>query len=209
MALTTGLRKLVVTTHVASSVGWFGSVAAFFALAIAGVVSRDVDTVRAAFVAMNLIGQFIIVPLGLAALATGLLVSWATPWGLFRYYWVSTKLTLTVGAVVLLLLHQFMAVAAAARRVALTPPGSVPPTGRLGTQLVVDSGLALVVLAITTVLSIYKPWGRTRRGRRLASSSMAEEPLTGSLKIFVAVLVALVALFLAVHLAGGGMGRHV
>lgn len=208
MTLTPGLRKLVLTTHVASSVGWFGTVAAFFVLAIAGVVSHDVDTVRAAFVAMNLIGQFIIVPLGLAALATGLLVSWATPWGLFRYYWVSTKLVLTVGAVVLLLLHQFMAVAAAARQVAVTLPGSVPPTGRLGTQLVVDSGLALVVLTITTVLSIYKPWGQTRRGRSLASPSVAEEPLTGRLKLFFALLLALAAIFVAVHLAGGGMGRH-
>jgi hypothetical protein len=168
MALTPGLRKLAVTAHVMSSVGWFGAVAAFLALAIAGVSFDDVDTVRGSFVAMNLIGEFVIVPLGIAALGTGLLVSLPTQWGLLRYYWVTVKLVLTIGATILLLVHQFTAVATAARRVVLAPAGTRPAVEQLGNQLIVDSGLALAVLTVTTVLSIYKPWGRTRHGRRVA-----------------------------------------
>ena len=41
MAMTPGLRKVALTTHVTSSVGWIGAVAAFLALAIAGVGSQD------------------------------------------------------------------------------------------------------------------------------------------------------------------------
>jgi hypothetical protein len=37
---------------------------------------------------MELTGWFVIVPLALAALLTGLVMSLITPWGLFRHYWV-------------------------------------------------------------------------------------------------------------------------
>lgn len=41
MALTTRLRKLALTAHVVSSVGWLGAVTAFLALSIAGLTSKD------------------------------------------------------------------------------------------------------------------------------------------------------------------------
>src|SRR5258708_3540597 len=117
MRMSPGIRKFALTAHVTSSVGWLGAVAAFLVLSIAGLTSRDAETVRGAYLAMNLIGEFIIVPLGIAALLTGIVQSLGTPWGLFRYYWVLMKLVLTVGATFLLLLHQFTAVAEAAKRV--------------------------------------------------------------------------------------------
>src|SRR5712691_5373000 len=108
--MTPALRKLSFTAHVTSSVGWLGAVASFLVLSIAGLTSQDAETVRGAYLAMNLLGQFIIVPLSLAALLTGLVQSLGTHWGLFRHYWVLVKLTLTIGATLLLLLHQFTAV---------------------------------------------------------------------------------------------------
>ena len=116
---------------------------------------------------MNVVGQFVIVPLSIASLSTGLLVSLGSPWGLFRYHWVVMKLLLTVAATILLLLHQFTAVSSAAERVVQQHSGVLPTVGSLATQLIVDAGLGLLVLLVTTVLSIYKPWGRTRHGRRV------------------------------------------
>ena len=52
---------------------------------------------------MDLTARFVIVPLAFAALLTGLIQSLGTPWGLFRHYWVLTKLLLTVFATVVLL----------------------------------------------------------------------------------------------------------
>ena len=49
-----------------------GAVAAFLALAIAGLSSQNHQAARAAYVAMDLIGWFVIVPCSLAALLTGL-----------------------------------------------------------------------------------------------------------------------------------------
>ena len=66
MAITSGLRKFALTTHVTSSVGWLGAVGAFLALAIAGVGSEDAQIVRAAYLAMHLTTWFVIVPLCLS-----------------------------------------------------------------------------------------------------------------------------------------------
>ena len=119
-----GLRKAMLTAHVVLSVGWLGAVVAFLVLSIAGLRSHDADMVRSAYLAMNLLGEFIIVPLSFAALLTGLVQSLGTQWGLFRHYWVLVKLTLTFGATALLLLHQFTAVAEAMRRVLGAAPGT-------------------------------------------------------------------------------------
>lgn len=157
--MTPSLRKLNLTAHVVSSVGFLGAVASFLVLSVAGLTSRDVETVRGAYTAMNLIGLFAIVPLCLAALLTGIVQSLGTEWGLLRHYWVLVKFMLTIGATILLLLHQFTAVAGAAKVVSGTFVETLPRL--LGTQLVVDAGLAIVVLLICTILSMYKPWGLT------------------------------------------------
>ena len=105
MAMTPSLRKFALTMHVTSSVGWLGAVGAFLALAIAGLGSQDLQIVRAAYLAMHLITWFVIVPLSLAALSTGIVQSLGTTWGLFDHYWVGTKLLLTVLATAILLVH--------------------------------------------------------------------------------------------------------
>jgi hypothetical protein len=161
-----GLRKLSLAAHVVTSVGWLGAVAAFLVLGVLGLTHGDATMVRGAYLAMNVLGESLIVPLGLLALATGLVQSLGTSWGLFQYRWVVMKLVLTLGATALLLLHQFTAVEAAARRAAAAGAGAMPDVGPLGRQLVLDAGLAVFVLLVITTLSIYKPWGRTRFGRR-------------------------------------------
>lgn len=206
--MTPALRKLNLTTHVTASVGWLGAVAAFLVLSIAGLASRDSGVVRSSYVAMNLIGQFIIVPLSIASLATGLVQSLGTHWGLFRHYWVATKFVLTTGATILLLLHQFTAVSGAARRVSESALGALPDVGRLGPQLVGDASLAVVTLLVTTTLSVYKPWGMTsygRRERKLEQRDDATAGLSAARKVVVAVIGLIVAGFIVLHIAGGGL----
>jgi hypothetical protein len=128
MALSPGARKLALTAHVTASVGWLGAVAAFLAVAIAGLTSDDVQVARAAYIAMNLMGWYVIVPLGAASLVTGIVQSLGTPWGLLRHWWIVIKLLLTVLAMVVLLVHMrpigFMADVAA--RTALAPTTTAP-----------------------------------------------------------------------------------
>lgn len=175
MTMSPAVRKAALTVHVTTSVGWLGAVAAFLALALVGLTSTDVLTARGAYVAAAVVTWFVIVPLCLASLVTGIVQSLGTPWGLFRHYWVVIKLALTVGATLLLLVHtqpidHLAAVAA--------------DTGAFGAdlrgmrvQLVVDAGLAVFVLLATTALATVKPRGLTRYGqRRQASGSPALRP---------------------------------
>lgn len=154
-----GVRKAALTAHVLSSLGWFGAVAAFLALAIAGIRSRDPLSVRAAYLAMDTTAWAVIVPLCIATLVTGLVQSLGTTWGLVRHYWVIAKLVLTVPASAILLLHMrpisFLADVAAARELA----GGDHRQVRV--QLIANAGAAIFVLLVTTVLSIYKPRGVT------------------------------------------------
>ncbi len=162
MIMTPGLRKGALTAHVTSSVGWLGAVAGFLALSVAGLTSQDAQLVRAAYLAMKLTAWFVIVPLCIASLLTGLVSSLGTTWGLFRHYWVVAKLLMTIPATILLLVHMqpISRMAEAAAQATL----SSTDLGRLRMQLVVEAGAALLVLLVATALSVYKPQGRTRYG---------------------------------------------
>jgi hypothetical protein len=150
------LHKFTLTAHVTVSVGWLGAVLAYLAPAVAGLATEDAQMLRAAYFAMDLIARFVIVPLSLAALTTGLVQSLGTEWGLFRYYWIVVKFVLTVAAVFVLLLHL-----PTVSRVAEMTLLSANP-GMLRVQVLVHALGGLFVLLIATVLSIYKPWGRIR-----------------------------------------------
>jgi hypothetical protein len=235
--MTPGLRKLALTAHVTFSVGWLGAAVAYLAVAIACLVSQDDQMVRSGYSTMELTGWFVIVPLSLAALLTGLVQSLGTEWGLFRYYWILVKCVLTVGALTILLLHM---PAVSRRSGGLAGGGQGPPPSLVGSMPaasrrsgvqseVLHSGGGLLVLLATTTLSVYKPWGRTRYGRReqrercdTRGGTLMSGPLTlpdpGNkatrnaiplgLKIFLAIVGVSAAVFIALHLTGGGHGSH-
>jgi hypothetical protein len=162
MIMTPGLRKLMLTVHLTFSVGWIGAVVAYLALGVSAVTSEDAQTVRAVWIAMELTGWLVIVPLAVAALLTGLVMSLGTPWGLFRHYWVVFTLVLTVFATTILLLHMptVSSIAGVARTAA-----AADLVGGFGGDLF-HAGVGLMVLLLITVLNVYKPRGVTRYGWR-------------------------------------------
>ena len=165
--MTPTLRKLLLTTHIVVSVGWLGAVACVLILAIAGLTSEDVPTVHAAYGATTVIWRFVIVPFSLTALLIGTVQAVVTPWGLLRHTWVLTKFILTLGTVLLLLLHTGSLLPAISSLATDMPTGPHPSGGHHGglppdVHLVVAAGGTLLVLLATTTLSIYKPGGRTR-----------------------------------------------
>lgn len=85
MIMTPPVRKLALTAHVTASIGWVGALVVFFAHAVAGLTSSDEQIVRAVTLAMGITAWFVILPLGLATLATGLVQALGTAWGLLRF----------------------------------------------------------------------------------------------------------------------------
>ena len=159
------LRKAVLATHVAASVGWLGAVVAYLPLAVTVLTSKNIDVVRGVYAAMDATVWYALVPLSLASLLTGLISALFTAWGLFRHYWVLFKLVLNLFATAILVgytgtIDTFTAAAA-------MPGVSVADLAEGGhpTHLAHAIG-GLLVLVSATVLAVYKPRGLTPYGIR-------------------------------------------
>ena len=163
MTLTPRLRKLALTAHVTASVGWLGAVAAVLALAIAGLTSDEPQTVRAVYIAMEATGWFVLFPLAVASLVTGVVQSLGTKWGLFRHYWVVFKLVINVFATIILLMY--MQTLGSLADMATATSGDHLDGLRSPSPLL-HAAVALVLLLVATTLAIYKPVGTTKYGRR-------------------------------------------
>ena len=224
MPLSQRFRKFALTVHVIVSASWLGAVVAYLALAVAGLTSGDGPMVRAAYLSLEVIGWFVIVPLSLATLLAGLVESLGTAWGLFRHWWVLVKFVLTTGAIIVLLQH--MPSVTHMSRIAAAQELSAGDFRELRMQLVIHAGGGLLVLLAATLLSVLKPWGLTPYGMRKqrdghksagVDSLPRPEPAVevGSRRktprwayIVGIHAVALALLFLVLHLAGGGMRHH-
>jgi hypothetical protein len=161
MIMSPGLRRFALTVHIITSVGWIGAVIAYLALGLSAVSSQDPRTVRAAWIAMEVIGWFAIVPLAIGALLTGLVMALGTRWGVFRHYWVLISLVLTILSTVVLVLH--MPTVSILAHMARDADGV--NLARLGGDLFHPS-IGLLVLLFITGLNVYKPRGLTRYGWR-------------------------------------------
>jgi hypothetical protein len=158
------VRKAALVTHVAASVGWIGAILASLILGVVGVASDDRQTVRAVYVVLEPLGSYALVPLSVAALATGLLQSLGTNWGLLRHYWVVTKLLMNLFATgVLLLYMQTLTVLADAAR---GLDGSDDLADLQSPSPAVHAAAAIALLTVALVLSVYKPRGLTAYGYR-------------------------------------------
>jgi hypothetical protein len=235
--MTRRLRKFALTAHVTFAVGWLGADAGFLALAIVGLTSQNPQMVRAAYLSMELIGLFVIVPFSFAALLSGLVLALGTQWGLLRHYWILVKFLLTIGAIVVLLVHTnaMREAASTVSDIAQTLSGlrnhfgasiAGGPFGSLQLQLLVASAAGLLVLLVNTTLGLYKPRGLTRYGRRkqqerrttpeiMADSATKAtnkeangEGISLRLKIAIAVIGLIVAVLVLLHLIGAGPGSH-
>ena len=162
MMMTRRIRKLALTVHIIFSVGWLGSVIAYLSLVIAVLSGGDTAAARSTWASMELIGWFAIIPLAIGSLLSGLVISLGTTWGLFRHYWVVTKLVLTVIATVILIVHMpAVSLQADASGAIVGHAGMGGPRSEL-----VHAGGGLLVLLATTILAVYKPFGLTWYGKR-------------------------------------------
>jgi hypothetical protein len=219
-----GLRKFSLTIHIAMAVGWIGAVSAYLVVVVAALTRDDLLTLRTAWIAMDLIGWYLIVPLALASLVTGLVMSLGTPWGLLRHYWVVVSLVLTTIATTVLLIH--MPTVSALARAASEPDVVVIGALREGLRSeLLHAGVGLLVLFVIEVLNVYKPQGMTAYGRhrvrqaavvngsaadaeaRFTWGSIARTPRWVQVVGFHVIGVAALLLII-IHLTGGSLRLH-
>ena len=206
MLMSPRLSKALLTSHITTSVGWIGAVIVFIVLGFAGLTSDDLQLVRSSYLAMELSAWFVIVPFCLASLFTGILQATGTKWGLFKYYWIVVKLFITVAMTVLLLLHlqpiEYLA--------GLAKQSDFSNNGNSGhvINLIAKAGTAVIGLLFITTISVYKPWGKVAlaSGSHKYSKDMQQKKGWSSYALYG--LIALIVIFIVIHLLGGGMPSH-
>lgn len=176
MRMASPLRNLVLAAHVAASVGWMGAILAYLPLDVAAAASADTTILRASYVGMWLIARYVLIPLAFATVATGIVISLITPWGLFRHYWVVISLALTIFSFVVLLVE--LATIRALRDAALDASTTDAALVALPSTLPHSVG-GTIVLAVVLVLNVYKPQGLTRYGWRRAWKQQQEKKRVG------------------------------
>ncbi|RKT56718.1 DUF2269 domain-containing protein [Saccharothrix australiensis] len=152
MRLQPTARKSVLLLHVVSSVGWLGVTVGDLVLAVAAFDRPEL------YRAMALLGDRVVLPMGLVALVSGVVVSVGTRWGLVKYRWVLVKFVLTVIAVV----ATAFALRSGLHRAA--DGAATGDVGGAGVDVLVASCVSLAIYTVNTALSVFKPWGRTRWG---------------------------------------------
>ncbi|MFB7259088.1 PDR/VanB family oxidoreductase [Streptomyces nojiriensis] len=173
-------RKLTLALHILSSVGWMGLSMSMATLALIGYLTSDAGVAEGAYYAMYIFDESTVSLVSLVCGATGVLLGCGTPWGLMRHWWLLVKWVLTLGVMVFAWVYTHPLVLTAAEKAAAAEGGVYRP-GPEGTLLAWTVPPVFGVLVFVGVISVYKPWGRTRRGRRYAQTRAGSPaPSSGS-----------------------------
>lgn len=163
-------RKVWLTLHVGISVGWLGLSLAMTTLAVTGLLAETHAVRHGAYELMHIFDLTIVIPSVMLSIITGLVVALGTPWGLLKHWWVLVKFVISLSI-------PATAGAFEARwvmeLVARTQDPAAQPGG-LGVVLAVCMICFAALLWTATALSVLKPWGRTRWGRKDLKARRAE-----------------------------------
>ena len=160
--LTPTWRRAVLTLHVGSAVGWLGASAAMLVLSLVGRSTADAGMRHNAYAFMHTFDLALNIPMGFSALLTGLALSVWTQWGLFSHYWIVTKF---VGTIAVLLFATAFSSRWVHEATASAASGASEP---VFTLVVLNAAGFLFAFFAMTAVSVFKPWGKTPRGKRLA-----------------------------------------
>ncbi|MER6169497.1 DUF2269 domain-containing protein [Streptomyces violaceorubidus] len=175
MKLSRPARRASLVVHVLASAAWLGLTLGLLALGATAATGASPAAVEAAVRCMKLFADWLLLPLALLTLGSGLVLALGTPWGLARHRWVYTKFWLTLGTTV----ATFFALRPGADSAvaAVTAGGSLPDAG----DVLFGPVVSLSAYVFMTVISLLKPWGPTRLGRRLRERlAGVRPPLTRS-----------------------------
>ncbi|MEU9011957.1 DUF2269 domain-containing protein [Streptomyces sp. NPDC048479] len=163
-------RRALLVVHVAASAGWLGLTLGLLALAVTAATTESGPMTEATCRSMKVFTDWLVIPVAMLTLISGLLLSLRTKWGLARHRWVYTKFWLTLATITASLFALRPGVNSAVDTISSGAPLAEP------LDLVMGPAVSLTTYVFMTVISVLKPWGLTRRGRRsrvLATSPKA------------------------------------
>jgi hypothetical protein len=153
LKLTPAVRRAVLTVHIIAGVGLLGDVAAVLAINVRAATTADPSLAAASYELLTMFTVLFGIPLSFGALITGILLGLGSKWGVLRYAWVTAKLVLLIGVILV-------------GALVLGPGTEAMRSGGGGAEarLIAGTGYDVVALTLATGLSVFKP-GRRRRPR--------------------------------------------
>lgn len=167
------VRRGILVAHVAASAGWLGITLGLLALAFTAVTTGSVPVIEASYRSMKVFTDWLVLPLAFLTLLSGLFLSLGTKWGLAHHWWVFIKFWLTLATTTASVIALRPGVNQAADSVA---SGVVVADPR---DLVMGPAVSLAAYLFMTVISVLKPWGTIRRGRRSRASVTSPKTVDG------------------------------
>ncbi|MGW6566978.1 DUF2269 domain-containing protein [Streptomyces sp. NPDC054975] len=160
-------RRALLVVHVSVSVAWLGLSVGLLTLGTTAYTTGDPTLTEAAYRAMKVFADWLLAPVAVVTLVSGLVLSLGTPWGLARHRWVWIKFWITLAT-------------ATATVFALRPEiEHAAASGVADASLVAAPTVSTAAYLFMTAISVLKPWGMTRRGRRLRVSASSSKRVDG------------------------------
>ncbi|WP_258400219.1 2Fe-2S iron-sulfur cluster-binding protein [Micromonospora saelicesensis] len=154
-------RKVWLTLHIGIGVGWLGISTGMLLLAIVGATADSHELQHGAYLLLSKFEILLAIPSAFLTIITGVVISLGTPWGLLKHKWVLAKLVIALALPFLAVFEGPWIEELEAR----SAVGQIE-TGPTGMLLIGAMGLFAALLWTATILSVLKPGGRTRWGRR-------------------------------------------
>lgn len=154
-------RKLLLVVHIVATVSVLGVDLMLLALGMSSVGGAEPRTI---YPIAHLAAAWLVAPLAVASLGTGLLLAILTPWGVFRYWWVVIKLAITAALTAAVLLVLVPRLGATASAVTEVTPHLVSNAERM--ILMIAPAVASSLLIVNVALAVFKPSWRLRRRAR-------------------------------------------
>jgi hypothetical protein len=163
-ALSPAGRQWLKSAHLTVSLIWLGAAIGMNVLRYAWVPVADAD-LYAVDHSIGLIDNWVVVPAAWLSLLTGLLESWFTTWGFFKYRWVIVKWIGTLAMMIYAPLfiarwdRNIVAISKAEGLLAVQNPIYLHDS-----MLYIVSGMTfIIVLTLLSLISTLKPWTKLDR----------------------------------------------
>lgn len=159
-------KKLLLTLHILFSAIMFGVTIAFLILSIAAATSTDENILLASYTSMHLLAETSVRASTIGTVITGVLLSILTHWGLFRYYWIILKELLTILSIGLGIVGIYVWSLNGLEIINVQGINAIQNPQFLvnRTYLFIGIGQQIISLGIMFFLSVFKPWGRRKKG---------------------------------------------
>lgn len=151
-------RRTLLVAHVAVAVGLVGAAVVLVGLGVAGLRGADPTTV---YPAAHLVDAWVIAPLTVLALVTGVVQARTTGRRALAPGWVRTKLLITAAMAAIVILVLEPRLAASARDAMAGEPQATAAF----LPLVIAPAVATLLVVLNITLGIEKPDGHARRHR--------------------------------------------